>query len=232
MGKKRIGQALGLILAVLLMGVLGGCGPGEEPVARGTPNVAVFTEQGGAKMVVASGGEIELQSGSTLDPQGTIASAGGAVTVADNAMVDGAADAVQLTVQGHATQTSDVFVVETSAGTDLMSVDTSNATFGGLVIWSSTALTVTNGQIITPAYTLYRLNAAGNVTITLAGSCTTGQPVYLINEDGATIVVAALHIYSHDGAAWSLGQHDVVAALCNDNNWYQIVEVANQPPSG
>jgi len=44
-------------------------GPIEAPVARGTYTCKVYTEQGCAKMVIASGGELEMQSGATLDVQ-------------------------------------------------------------------------------------------------------------------------------------------------------------------
>lgn len=43
--------------------------PVEDPVARGY-NTSIYKEQGGNKMVVGSGGEIEFQDGSTLDVQG------------------------------------------------------------------------------------------------------------------------------------------------------------------
>jgi len=64
---------------------------------------------------------------STVAIAGNISDGDSAVTIADNAMVDGAADAVQLTVQGHSTQSSnpDLLVVETSAGTDLFAVNNS-----------------------------------------------------------------------------------------------------------
>lgn len=65
---------------------------------------------------------------------GSIVDSNSAVTVADNAIVDGAADAIQLTVQGYTTQTADLFVVETSAGTDLVTTDITNTTFAQPVI--------------------------------------------------------------------------------------------------
>lgn len=42
--------------------------PPDEPIAR-SYNTTVYTEQGGGKLVVASSGEIEMASGSTLDIQ-------------------------------------------------------------------------------------------------------------------------------------------------------------------
>jgi len=59
---------------------------------------------------------------STSDLQGNVADSGGAFTVADNTLIDGAADAAQLTVQGYATQTNSLLVLEQSDGTDKVTV--------------------------------------------------------------------------------------------------------------
>lgn len=49
-------------------------------------------------------------------------------------LLDGTVDEVQLTVQGHSTQTNDIFLIENSIGTDLFLVDNSgNTTLGGLL---------------------------------------------------------------------------------------------------
>lgn len=52
----------------------------------------------------------------------------GAKTFTSATMVDGSADAVQLTVQGNGTQTNNIFVVENSAGTDVLAVGASAIT--------------------------------------------------------------------------------------------------------
>jgi hypothetical protein len=52
----------------------------------------------------------------------TLPGLGLANTFTANQMIDGSADAIQLLVQGHSTQTSFPFVVETSSGTDLLTV--------------------------------------------------------------------------------------------------------------
>jgi len=51
---------------------------------------------------------------------GNIADSGGVLTVADNMIIDGQADAIQLTVQGHSTQNTSLLVLETSDGTDVL----------------------------------------------------------------------------------------------------------------
>ena len=62
------------------------------------------------------------------------ASAGAKLDVTGNVLIDGNADEVQLTVQGHSTQTNLAFVVENSAGTDFFSV----AGDGDMVVDTST----------------------------------------------------------------------------------------------
>jgi len=52
-------------------------------------SVPVYMEPGGAKLVAASGGEIEVQSGGTLDLIGTMNNSGGTLTLADNVDVTG-----------------------------------------------------------------------------------------------------------------------------------------------
>lgn len=59
---------------------------------------------------------------STMDIDGAITSGTGAITMTDNVFIDGLQDAIQLLVQGHSTQTSNLFVCETSAGTDVFTV--------------------------------------------------------------------------------------------------------------
>jgi len=58
----------------------------------------------------------------TIPATGTVALLGTANTFSINQVIDGSSDAIQLRVQGHSTQTSDLFVLENSAGTDFMAV--------------------------------------------------------------------------------------------------------------
>ncbi|NIM51636.1 MAG: hypothetical protein GTO22_20715 [Gemmatimonadales bacterium] len=96
----------------------GGC---TANVADGDNDVCVAA-------VLEVDGELELDgtldANSTADIAGNITSASGALTVTDNVLIDGQADAIQLTVQGHTTQTTNanLFVVEDSGGTDILAV--------------------------------------------------------------------------------------------------------------
>lgn len=58
-----------------------------------------------------------------LNVDGNISSTAGAITVTDSVMLDGAADAAQLTVQAYTTQTNELLVLENSSGTDLVTVE-------------------------------------------------------------------------------------------------------------
>ena len=58
----------------------------------------------------------------TSDLRGNVSDGGGVFTFADNVMLDGAADAIQLLIQGYVTQTTSLAVFENSGGTDQFTV--------------------------------------------------------------------------------------------------------------
>lgn len=95
--------------------------------------------------------------------------------------VDGKANVVQFTVQGHSTQTSDIFVVENSAGTDLLTVDTSGvgaATFSDDITLTDDT-TGGNAGAVTQFVGLPRLALVDGTTGTNPG----GQTVSCIDTD-------------------------------------------------
>ncbi len=59
---------------------------------------------------------------------GNLSSQSGALTITDNVIIDGAADAIQLTVQGWTTQTTSLLVLEQSDGTDVATVSNAGNT--------------------------------------------------------------------------------------------------------
>ena len=71
------------------------------------------------------------------DLRGNVSSATGVLTMTDNVLVDGAADVIQLTVQGYTTQTSSLVVFEQSDGTDVLTVSND----GNIVISGTAAIT-------------------------------------------------------------------------------------------
>ncbi len=210
MTKERMRQVVGTVLALMVIAALGACAS-EQPIARTAYNCKVYTEQGCAKQVVASGGEVEFQSGSTIDLQGgstalcsgavnytsgvtytsnvvisgTLAITGSvsdpnsAVTIADSAMVDGAANAIQLTVQAYAGQSAGLVVFEGSNGNDMFTVSPAgNTVISGTLAVTGTsnlmgnlsdsggALTVADNAIVDGAADAVQLIVQGNGTQT------------------------------------------------------------------
>jgi len=101
-------------------------------------------------------------------------------------------------------------------------------TLEGGFVQNSTTITVTDGQTITPTtYSGYRLNAAGEVTITLAVCSSDFQPLYLYGEDAQTINIADTNIRTNDGNAQVVGQYDVISWMCIDAEWVEISESNN-----
>ncbi len=84
----------------------------------------------------------------TSDLKGNVSDSGGVFTFADNVIIDGQSDAVQLTVQGYTTQTNAALVVENSSGTDLVTVsNTGLLTADDVTVVDD--LTVTDDLIVT-----------------------------------------------------------------------------------
>lgn len=171
---------------------------------------------------------------------GNLTDSNSAVTIADNAIVDGAADAVQLTVQGYTTQTNALFVAETSTGTDMATI--SNAGLmtlaGGLVIsdgdatiaddlkiTKQTAITVTNGAAFTVTGTYQPIAAAGAVTPTITMGAA-GDVVMIVNTSAQTITIADTST-TMLSAAWAGTQYDTLTLLCDGTNWLEISRSAN-----
>lgn len=84
----------------------------------------VFTVSNAGAIVVAS----------TADIKGDVSDSGGTFTIADAVLIDGAADAIQLTVQGHSTQTSALMAVEESGGTDVVTIKQSPGADSGATV--------------------------------------------------------------------------------------------------
>jgi hypothetical protein len=98
----------------------------------------------------------------------------------------------------------------------------------GLLKPGFTNVTVTNGLIITPSYTVYAMDSAGDVTITLAAVGTEGQLLYLLGDDANTVKIADTNIRTTDGNAINVGQYDTVAFIYQDSEWLELSLSANQ----
>lgn len=190
-----------------------------------------------------------FQVNSTSDFQDDIADSAGTLTIADNVLIDGAADLAQFTVQGHTTQTtnSELVVVEQSDGTNVFEVDNSgntiitgtttavgNATFSAVVavgtwlnLTPGTSITLTGDATITPNGTYQPLTSASAVT------CSTTTCVADGTRDGDLLIILndnASDEITIDGTGGNveckanvvLGAGDTLTLIWNDgdSNWY------------
>lgn len=126
--------------------------------------------------------------------------------------LDGAIDANStLNLAGAATLADDL-----TLGNDL--------TLGGLLYPSFTNLTVTNGSTLTPTYTIYALDSAAAVTMTLAASGTEGQLLLLIGDDANAVTIADTNIRTNDGNAQVLNAYDALLLVYQDDEWLELTE--------
>lgn len=130
---------------------------------------------------------------------GNLSDSGGAFTIADNVLIDGAADAEQLVVQGNATQTSDPLVVEQSDGTNVFTV--SNA---GNVLASGTADIRGNvsdgGGVFTVADNVAVTGQADAIQLTVTGFTTQTNSLLVLEQTGGTDVVTVSNAGNVDAA--------------------------------
>ena len=98
----------------------------------------------------------------------------------------------------------------------------------GKLTLSFTDLTVTDGYIITPTYSVYALDTAGAVTVTLAASANEGQLLTLINDDANATIIADTNIRTSDGNAVTMaGAYDITLWLYQDSEWLLLLSIAN-----
>ena len=127
--RKRMQLTVVLIVALLAMGALvAGCQKTEQPSELGGYNTAIYTEQGGGKLVVGSGGEVEIQSGATLDVQ-----AGATTDFSSGIDLDGAL--LDLDADGDTSLTADT--------DDKIDVEIGGADVMTLQDWGATTIAVT-----------------------------------------------------------------------------------------
>ena len=170
----------------------------------------VYRKQGGAEQVVASGGKLNLESGSTMtlagnaSVSGTMAvPSGGAVTVASGGSVTFASGsslvhAVSTVATSATTITADGFslVTGTTAGPTFL---IANPKVGVMkyIHLTSTSSGATHRAIIAPASTAVSFDTTGANLITLATSALRG--VSLIGETTAKYKVIGTHVVDTAG---------------------------------
>lgn len=131
---------------------------------------------------------------------GNIADSGGVLTVADNMIIDGQADAIQLTVQGHSTQNTSLLVLETSDGTDVLTASNAgNVDVAGTLQYGANNLYpvgyATSGQQLvygTAAVTGTLVLPHGLTTVTFCSAVLGEDPKTGVGEAAfVTVAVAA-----------------------------------------
>jgi hypothetical protein len=92
---------------------------------------------------------------------------------------------------------------------------------------SSADETITDGETLTPTVTIYNLDSAGAVTMTLAASGTEGQLLILVGDDANDITINDTNVRTNDGNAQVLNQYDVLMWVYIDSEWIEIADTAN-----
>lgn len=209
--------------------------------------VTGYTTQTSSLMVLEQSGGTDAF---VVDNDGNITTMG---AVSEAILIDGEADEVQLTVQGHTTQTNASFVTERLDGTDVFSISDDGAVFisntlavGGDVTFANdetlgnsndgfldfsegrlagtTSLTITASYLLTPTYEVYRINAADAHEMTLMACAGDGQSLILYFEDTHVITVADTNIRTGDGAAVLVTQYDILEWICIADEWSLVAE--------
>ena len=144
----------------------------------------------------------DLVVGDAATISGSISSGVGGMTFTDNVFIDGQADANQLVVQGYATQTNSLLVLENSAGVDQLVIDGS-----GQVSSAAGAISVTDNVYLAGTADLVQLTVRGYTTQTsniFVVENSSGVNAFQVNAAGNTAVTGVLNpkgaIQSTDGA--------------------------------
>lgn len=181
----------------------------------------------------------------TVDVQGNLSDSGGVFTVVDNVMIDGAADAVQLTVQGNATNTNLLFVVENSGGTDQFSVgNTGDATIADdltvtddaavndltvadfVNVTAQAGITLVNGATLTPTGSLQPVTSVAAAGVSGADIVHTTDYLILVNIGAQTITFTETTGLISAGNI-ALGAGDVSTLVWANDGWIEIARSNN-----
>jgi len=202
-------------------------------VGNGTPSTTLNGEDAYVEGTFEVDGAVDLDS--TMSVAGTLTAAGTVsaeqltttddATVTDDLTVSGAS-----ALNGGITADTDKFTVADATGNTSVAGTLGvggTTTLSGLLIASSTEVTVTDGITVTPTTTLYILDAAGAVTITLAACTTDGTPLLTYGRDAVTITINDSNVRTNDGGVQALGQYDLISWICVDTEWVEISDSAN-----
>ena len=130
-----------------------------------------------------------------------------AVTKLTGLIIDNRTDQVALTVQGHSTQTSNLFVLEQSDGTDVLTVDNDGAIASGGAVTFEDDVTITLGaaqNVLVDAATTAHTETDGALDVNMA----------TITADVSAVNVAAT---TNDGATTAEDAFAMVVTLTQDD---------------
>lgn len=169
-------------------------------LASGGTNANLTAANGG--LCYSDASKLQLTAAGTAQ-QWVLSGGAGAPTMSNTTttgkMIDGSADEVQLTVQGHSTQTSKSFVVENSSGTDQVTISNTgvietvggvkfNAGAGTLNHYCSGSGTVTFGDVSGTVTDTWYWERIGNISIIM----TTTNKTFTKNGSSGTVGITGL----------------------------------------
>jgi len=146
--------------------------------------------------------------------------------------VDGTANLDVVDIDGDVDLGNNIITNIGAAGTDFVASTgalnlAGELDMAGLLQLSFADLAISDGDTITPTYTVYALDTSGAVTITLAASADEGQLLILINDDANAAIIADTNLRSSDGNAITLaGAYDAVLLIYQDSEWLELLSIA------
>lgn len=157
-------------------------------------------------------------------------------TVTTAKVIDGSADTSQLTVQGHSTQTSDIFTVEKSDGTNVLEVTNVNGTNIRGTTSNNAASTGFVGELVTAIQSTY-VNAnstnvwveIASITIT-AGDWDLASGITFSTNTGTSVSVIEIAITTTSLAGTSNSAASAGATFAYDNIEYDGPAPSNNIP--
>jgi hypothetical protein len=180
-------------------------------IAGAQYNAKVYIEQGAAKMVVASGGEIEVRSGGTLDVQsGATLSAG---TIDRTALAEDALQAYGITIEQILSDAGAALTAAETAGTFDITVGTNTVVANGEVTDNETETSVAYFQFVLPPEYV----AGGDVTVRMPSALIkTGAPT----NNGSTLDIAVYEQSDAGAVGADLSTTTAAATYAALDTWY------------
>jgi cytoskeletal protein CcmA (bactofilin family) len=188
-------------------------------VVTGTSNLIGAVTTNGAMDV---GTTSRLRGAITAD--GALGVAGAStlhgLTVHGNALITGTTD-----IDGATTITGAVNALSTVDVVGDLEVTQHLGTQAELYLWSGDPTTLLDGGIITPTNSLYEIDTASDITVTLA-TAADGHLLVIANSDNYTVTIVDTGTTRLAGNA-TLGQYDTLTLIGLGTSWYEVSRSSN-----